>query len=99
MNHLNLEFWRNVRRTLSEVTDRTAAAAAPAEVRSANNAGAAPAAPVVKSNLGAGEATQFGFKQCLPDDSSPEGTVDKGYKKVVSQTPFGKACRWDPVGR
>ena len=88
-----------IRRTLGQLIDRTAVAQSAVDVRSANNAQSAPAAPVVKSNLGAGEATQFGFKQCLPDDSSPEGTVDHGFKKVVSQTPFGKACRWDPVGR
>ncbi len=87
-----------VRRTLSQLADHTAVAAAEAP-RPQNNAQAAPAPPVVKSNLGAGEQTQFGFKQCLPDDSSPEGTVDRGYRKVISQTPFGKSCRWDPVGR
>ena len=84
------------RRTLGELTDHTAAAAA--EVRPQNNA-AAPAAPVVKSVLGPGEITQFGFKQCLPDDSTPEGTVTGGFRKVTIQTPFNKVCRWDPVGR
>lgn len=87
-----------VRRTLGQLMDHTAAAAAEAP-RQQNTAQAAPAPPVVKSNLGAGEQTQFGFKTCLPDDSSPEGTVDKGFRKVVTQTPFGKSCRWDPVGR
>jgi len=87
-----------VRRTLGQLMDNTVVAAA-AEARPQNNAQAAPAPPVVKSNLGAGEVTQFGFKQCLPDDSSPEGAVDHGYRKVISQTPFGKSCRWDPVGR
>jgi hypothetical protein len=86
-----------VRRTLAELADRTAPAAAAEAPRTAN--APAPAAPVVKSNLGAGEQTQFGFKTCLPDDSSPEGTVDKGFRKVITQTPFGKSCRWDPVGR
>jgi hypothetical protein len=87
-----------VRRTLASLIDRTAPAQAENRPANAGNA-PAPAAPVVKSNLGAGEVTQFGFKQCLPDDSSPEGTIDKGFRKVISQTPFGKSCRWDPVGR
>jgi hypothetical protein len=87
-----------VRRTLSQLLDRSSAPAA-AEARPQNNGqpAAAPAAPVVMSNKGAGEATQFGFKTCLPDDSSPEGTVDKGFRKVITQTPFGKSCKWDPV--
>ena len=88
---------RRVRRTLGQLFDRTAAAAAAEAPRPLNNAAAAPAPPVVKSNLGPGEVTQFGFKQCQPDDSAPEGTVSGGFRKVISQTPFGKSCRWDPV--
>ena len=87
-----------VRRTLGQLMDRTASA--PAEVRPQNGAQAsAPAPPVVKTNLGPGEVTQFGFKQCQPDDSTPDGTVSQGYRKVSITTPFGKSCRWDPVGR
>jgi hypothetical protein len=88
-----------VRRTLGQLIDHTAAAAAvaAAEARPAN--APAPAPPVVKSALGPGEQTQFGFKTCQPDDNSPEGTVNQGFRKVISQTPFGKSCRWDPVGR
>ncbi len=102
-NEITFEWTFNgavARRTLAQLTDRTAVAAA-AEARPANNAQqqAAPAQPVVKSALGPGEATQFGFKTCQPDDNSAEGAVVGGYRKVISQTPFGKSCRWDPVGR
>jgi hypothetical protein len=86
-----------VRRALGQLTDRTAVAAV-AEARPANGAPSAPPPPVVKRDLGPGEITQFGFKQCMPDDSAPEGTVNGGFRKVISQTPFGKSCRWDPVG-
>jgi hypothetical protein len=34
---------------------------------------------------------------CAPGDDSPAGTVTDGFKKVVSQTPFGSACRWEQV--
>jgi hypothetical protein len=101
-NEITFEWTFNgtmVRRTLGQLIDHTAVAAAEAPRPQNNAQPAAPVAPVVKSNLGAGEQTQFGFKTCLPDDSSPEGTVDKGFRKVVTQTPFGKSCRWDPVGR
>jgi hypothetical protein len=87
-----------VRRTLGQLADHTQVAAAEAP-RPQNGAQPPPPPPVAKSNLGAGEQTQFGFKTCLPDDSSPEGSVDHGFRKVITQTPFGKSCRWDPVGR
>jgi hypothetical protein len=55
---------------------------------------------VIKQPMGPqGDATVFGFKQCSPNDSMPDGTVQGGYRKVTYKTPFGDACRWDPVGR
>ena len=39
-----------------------------------------------------------GIRACKPGDESPPGTVVGGYKKVVTQTPFGRVCRWEPVG-
>ena len=87
-----------VRRTLAQLMDHTAPAQAEAP-RQQNNAPAAPAPPVVKSNLGPGEVTQFGFKTCQPNDSTPDGSVVQGFRKVTTQTPFGPSCRWDPVGR
>lgn len=38
-----------------------------------------------------------GIRACRQGDTSPPGTVANGYKKVVSQTPFGQVCRWEPV--
>jgi hypothetical protein len=83
------------RRSLREVADNTAPAAGAPDTRS-SPAASAPL-PVVKSNVGAGEITGFGFKECLPNDSSPEGTIDRGFRKTIVTTPFGKSCRWDPV--
>jgi hypothetical protein len=100
-NEITFEWSYNgtlVRRTLSQLTDSTPVAPA-AEARPANNAPAAPQAPVVKTNLGPGEITQFGFKTCQPDDATPDGTVVQGFRKVTTRTPFGPSCRWDPVGR
>ncbi len=48
---------------------------------------------------GPGEATTFGFKTCQSNDSTPDGTVVDGFKKVSITTPFGKSCVWDPVGK
>ncbi len=38
-----------------------------------------------------------GIRACQPGDTSPPGTVIGGYRKVVTQTPFGQMCRWEPV--
>jgi hypothetical protein len=39
-----------------------------------------------------------GIRACKPGDDSPPGTVVGGYRKVVSETPFGRVCRWEPAG-
>jgi hypothetical protein len=37
------------------------------------------------------------IKACQPGDSSPPGTTSGGFKKVVTPTPFGDSCRWEPL--
>jgi len=51
----------------------------------------------VRDAVGPGEATGFGFKTCVPNDATPEGTVVGGFRKTITKTPFGSACKWDPV--
>jgi hypothetical protein len=94
---------KTIRKNVDELLDRSATqqqAAAPA-VRSEQPAAPAlaPPPPAAKSAIGPGADTGAGFKRCEPNDSTPAGTVVDGYRKVVSPTPFGEACRWDPVGR
>ncbi len=84
------------RRSVHELADNSAPAAAVPDGRAAA-AASAPPPPVIKSNLGAGAITGFGFKECIPNDSSPEGAIDGGFRKTITTTPFGKSCRWDPV--
>jgi hypothetical protein len=36
-------------------------------------------------------------KACVPGDASPAGTVEGGMRKVVTKSPFGDVCRWEPV--
>ncbi len=70
---------------------------------SASAASAAPAAsgPVITnataSPLGPGQDTGGGFRACQPNDSTPNGTVQGGLRKVEVATPFGKSCKWEPV--
>ena len=58
-----------------------------------------PVLPVIKTPLGPGDDTGRGFKTCQLNDSTPDDSVIDGYRKVSIRTPFGNACRWDPVGR
>jgi hypothetical protein len=83
------------RRSLRELADNTAVAAAP-DTRSLA-AASAPPPPAIKSAIGPGELTGQGTKTCDPNDSMPAGTVVGGFKKTVGRTPFGPFCVWDPV--
>lgn len=38
-----------------------------------------------------------GTRSCAPGDTSPNGTVQGGMKKVIVQNPFGVSCHWEPV--
>ena len=52
----------------------------------------------VKSAVGPGARDEAsGYKNCVATDNTPAGTVQDGFKKVVQTTPFGSACRWEPV--
>ncbi|MCW5981453.1 MAG: hypothetical protein KIT09_25430 [Bryobacteraceae bacterium] len=55
--------------------------------------GASPASKAAPSAIDMGG----GLRACQPDDASPAGTVSGGYRKLVTETPFGKSCRWEPV--
>ncbi|HEY7391861.1 MAG TPA: hypothetical protein VH640_25315 [Bryobacteraceae bacterium] len=89
-----------IRKKVDELLDRTAASAAAAAAPARTEQPSAPApTPVAKSAIGPGADTGRGFKVCDPNDNTPVGTVVDGYRKTENATPFGKACRWDPVGR
>lgn len=47
--------------------------------------------------LGPGESAGGGVRACQPGDSTPPGTVVDGMRKMVSVSPFGKVCRWEPA--
>jgi hypothetical protein len=88
-----------IRKTLDEILDRATRQVA------ADSGGQGPSAPpppvvqVIKSALGPGDDTGRGYKVCLPNDNTPDGTVVGGFRKVSLPTPFGNACRWDQLGR
>ena len=67
-----------------------AAAPAAAQAQVLSTAGSATA-------QGPGLDTGGGVRACSAGDTAPPGTVQGGYRKVVSETPFGKVCRWEKV--
>jgi hypothetical protein len=36
------------------------------------------------------------LRACQSGDTSPPGTVSGGFRKVVTPSPFGNMCRWEP---
>jgi hypothetical protein len=53
--------------------------------------------PPPKADAAPGADVGNGIRACQAGDSSPAGTVSGGYKKSVATTPFGSACRWEPI--
>jgi len=93
---------RQLKKRLEELIDRTASQAPPARAsaqRSAPTVVAPLRAKVETSTTEAGPGPDAGggIKICRPEDTSPPGTVVGGYRKVVTRSPFGGVCRWEPV--
>ncbi len=93
---------KTIERKLSELAPKEApreviVAAPPAAARPA----ATSLAPAVKA-IGAAESALGadmggGFHGCVTGDPTPNGTIKDGYKKVMTQTPFGASCHWEQV--
>jgi hypothetical protein len=83
---------------IDELMDRTPiiiAEAAPPP----NQPAAAPTKSLAESKNGQGPDMGGGIKACVAGDKSPAGAVVDGRKKIVSPTPFGEVCRWEPVSQ
>lgn len=80
----------------TELQDKTNEPAVP-EARSAAPPPPTPAAPATPARPGPGADMGAGVSACNANDSSPAGTVVDGKRKVISESPFGKVCRWEPV--
>jgi hypothetical protein len=85
----------------SEQTAAAPAPPAPPAAPAVSNASPAPAASVKTASpparSGPGEQLTPTMRACVPGDNSAPGTVADGYRKVVSETPFGQRCRWELV--
>jgi hypothetical protein len=92
-----------LKRTLDELRARGPEAAVAAAVSarpdpepnrtapSTINATQNPGTPKFGADLGASS------KYCDPEDTSPDGTVVDGYRKVLRKTPFSTTCTWEKV--
>ncbi|HEY1217318.1 MAG: hypothetical protein ABSE42_11695 [Bryobacteraceae bacterium] len=97
VNTSEIEFaWGDqvIRKSVDELEDHTGPAVAAAGVRTETPL---PVAPPPPPPPGPGALTHFGVKLCNKGDTSAVGAVVDGYRKVMSPTPFGSACLWEPV--
>jgi hypothetical protein len=103
MNHKEILFdWdgQPVMKTFEELA--AAKSTIPAEAHPDNAAAAtpAPAAPkttAIGAKQGPGADLGNQTRACVANDPTPAGTVENGMRKVVTKSPFGEVCRWEPV--
>jgi hypothetical protein len=88
---------KEFKKRIDELIDRTPVAqAAPPANAAAQAAPPQAARQTLSSNSGPGQDVGAGLKACVANDGSPNGTVMDGMKKIITETPFGSSCRWEP---
>lgn len=97
---------KEFKKRIDELMDRSAMvaeSAGPTAPSSSNNV-ATPAAPKSGQSLSDANKSErwvdvgaSDMRGCKPGDDAAPGTVADGFRKVVSSTPFGSACRWEQV--
>jgi hypothetical protein len=95
---------KQISKKIEDLMDRSNSNAPPAGSATAagaqTNAVAAPpprpVSPTAPAAPGQDIPTSQGQSQraCVPGDTSPAGTVVDGYRKTVTQIPFGSLCTW-----
>ncbi len=85
---------------VEEMIDRSGPPA-PADATSVRNtpavASAAPPPPRPVGEAAPGVDVGNRLRACQPGDTSPAGTVSGSFRKVVTTSPFGESCRWEPL--
>jgi hypothetical protein len=89
---------KQFKKRIDELLDRTPIVMAEAPAQAAGPAAPPKPAQSLSANA-SGQGADMGasMKACVAGDKSPAGTVLDGLKKVVSETPFGSVCRWEPA--
>ena len=90
---------KTVTKEIDEMIDRASIAQPSNSSATTPRAESRPAATQPQPRGEAAPGTDIGNKlhACQPGDNSPPGTVSGGYRKVVSTSPFGETCRWEPI--
>lgn len=96
---------KQFKKRIDELMDRATAQVADAAQTPAASASsnAQPAAAKAQSLSDSSKSDRWvdvnspDMRGCKPGDDTAAGTVVEGFKKVVSATPFGSACRWEQV--
>lgn len=95
---------KEFKKRLDELLDKTALLSADTAAPQASTAApttlstSAPQVQSISSNKeGPGADMGGGMKGCVAGDNTPAGTVVDGLRKVVSESPFGSVCRWEPA--
>jgi hypothetical protein len=90
---------KDFKKRIDELIDRApiAQAAPPPTNATAQVAPPQPTQSLSNTRSGPGADTGGGYKACVAGDSAPNGAVVDGMKKVVTATPFGSGCTWEPV--
>jgi hypothetical protein len=87
---------KEFKKRIDELIDRTPIAqAAPPPANPVTPVNPAAKTLSNSSHAGPGQDVGANIKACYPDDSSPDGTVVDGMKKIITATPFGNNCRWE----
>ncbi|HUA84536.1 MAG TPA: hypothetical protein VMB85_11795 [Bryobacteraceae bacterium] len=73
----------------------TPRAAAPPAASRSESLGSSPAAKAPDELVGAPYGA--GYYACVAGDSSPDGTIKDGKRKVISHTLMGQACHWETI--
>ena len=93
---------KTVKKSVDELLDNSHSQGAPADAGAARTSAVplAVARPVEPpSEKGPGEQhDNFGTASCQPNDTTPDGTVRDGYRKIHRSTPFGNICLWEKIG-
>jgi hypothetical protein len=92
---------KEIQRKIDDLIDRSNRQTASNVPAAASGSAAPPPPPLVPTapasslqNAKAGTNLTETSKACRPGDTSPAGTVDDGFRKVVTQSIFGPVCRW-----
>jgi len=93
---------KEFKKRLDELMDRSNYVAEAPSAPAAAAAAPANSSTDLSKNLngkkeGPGIDVGGGNRGCINGDTTPSGAVVDGWKKVMSDTPFGKSCTWVPA--